>query len=428
MAAAQHRSRSQPAGGSARRQARSTASPRSVADAGGALAVGVLALVVGLGLPAGDPGAQPRPLHEDARSTFGETGGGIAHAIVGTSILVAIATAIALPVGMLIAIYVSEFARPAAWRAVIRLALDVLNGVPSIVIGIFVYALLVVGLRAERPGTARSRSRSSCCRSSRGRRWRCCASSRPPAGGELRARREQVADDPRVVLPTAFGGILTGATLAVARAAGETAPLLFTTLDLREPVTGDPSQALASHPVVIDLQYSEAPDQHLNDQAWAAAFVLITFVLVMSLIARILLVARERKLRAASPGQPRSSPNVTDSSAHAPRRVAAHSSRPHGANNQGRERIENERSVLPGATRDLVAARRSRAAGDCDRRSQSSIRPTSWSAPAARSSRRSSRSGRRPTRRSPESTSCTSRSAPAAASRRSRTHGRLRRV
>ena len=76
--------------------------------------------------------------------TFGETGGGIANAIVGSALIVAMATAMALPVGVLVAIYVSEFAPPSLQR-VVRLVLDVLNGVPSIVIGIFVFALLIVG-------------------------------------------------------------------------------------------------------------------------------------------------------------------------------------------------------------------------------------------------------------------------------------------
>ena len=76
--------------------------------------------------------------------TFGETGGGIANGLVGTAIMVAIATAIALPVGILVAVYVAEFGGPRVSR-LIRLALDVLNGVPSIVVGIFAYALLVVG-------------------------------------------------------------------------------------------------------------------------------------------------------------------------------------------------------------------------------------------------------------------------------------------
>ena len=97
-------------------------------------------------------------------------------------------------------------------------------------------------------------------------------------------------------LPTALGGIVTGTTLAVARAAGETAPLLFTCSIFGQTVsTGTRRNSVASIPVII-FQYSESPDKHLNEQAWAAAFVLIVFVLVTSLIARVMLDRSRRKL------------------------------------------------------------------------------------------------------------------------------------
>jgi phosphate transport system permease protein len=98
-----------------------------------------------------------------------------------------------------------------------------------------------------------------------------------------------------VVLPTAIGGIITGTTLAVARAAGETAPLLFTCAIAGQVVNWDPNNSSASIPVTI-FQYSESPDRHLNAQAWAAAFVLIFVVLVTSLIARVMLERSRRKL------------------------------------------------------------------------------------------------------------------------------------
>ena len=98
-----------------------------------------------------------------------------------------------------------------------------------------------------------------------------------------------------VILPTTLSGILTGTTLAVARAAGETAPLLFTCSLFTNSVSFDPSHALASIPVTI-FTYAEAPDPHLNDQAWAAAFVLIAFVLVTSLASRAALARSRRKL------------------------------------------------------------------------------------------------------------------------------------
>jgi phosphate transport system permease protein len=98
-----------------------------------------------------------------------------------------------------------------------------------------------------------------------------------------------------VVLPTAIGGIVTGTTLAVARAAGETAPLLFTCAIAGQLVNWNPALSTASIPVTI-FQYSESPDRNLNAQAWAAAFVLIAFVLVTSLVSRILLERSRRRL------------------------------------------------------------------------------------------------------------------------------------
>jgi len=99
-----------------------------------------------------------------------------------------------------------------------------------------------------------------------------------------------------VVLPTVRGGVLTGSTLAMARAAGETAPLLFTSSIFLNSVVTDPRQAMATLPFTI-FTYSEQADTNLNNQAWAAAFILMAFVLVTSLLARYFLYRSERKLR-----------------------------------------------------------------------------------------------------------------------------------
>src|SRR5947209_6129738 len=106
-------------------------------------AVAVLAVVIFIVVQRSIP-ALNVDLFTQVQATFGETGGGIKNAIIGSAIIVSIATLFALPIGVLVAIYVSEFAHERVKRTV-RLALDVLNGVPSIVIGIFVYALLVTG-------------------------------------------------------------------------------------------------------------------------------------------------------------------------------------------------------------------------------------------------------------------------------------------
>jgi phosphate transport system permease protein len=233
------------------------------------------------------------------------SGGGVAPALVGSLILVAIATLMALPFGVLTAIFVSEFAPPRIGDQV-RLWLDVLNGFPSIVIGIFVFALMV---KVKLPVVGWGNHQSAL------------------AGGfalavimlplVARATMEVLALVPdhlreastalgvskwqtvlRVVLPTSLGGILTGTTLAIARAAGETAPLLFTCALAGTTTDWDPTHSMSSIPLTI-FQYSEAPDEALHQQAWALAFVLIAFVLVTSLTARFLLDRSRRKLGAA---------------------------------------------------------------------------------------------------------------------------------
>ena len=187
-------------------------------------------------------------LHEGAVDGLrAETGGGIANAIVGTIVIVGIATLIALPVGILVAVYASEFA-PAAVRRVVSFVLDILNGLPSIVIGIFIFGLIVVGRTSRARSQAVSRSRSSCCRSSRAPRRRCSRSCRRPCA--RRASRSASAAGGRrlgVTIPASFGGILTGGTLAIARAAGETAPLLFTCALTTTQVSWDPQPAAAVH-------------------------------------------------------------------------------------------------------------------------------------------------------------------------------------
>jgi phosphate transport system permease protein len=232
--------------------------------------------------------------------TFGLTGGGIAPAFVGTLILVAIATAMALPVGVLLAVYVSEFARRPIARG-IKLWLDVLNGFPSIVIGIFVFELIVktkfLGIGHHQSAWAGGFALSIIMLPLVARTTMEVLALVPK---ELREASYALGVSKwrtvlSIVLPSAVGGIVTGTTLAVARAAGETAPLLFTCSIFGLIVSTDPSNSVASVPVII-FEYSESPDRGLNAQAWAAAFVLIAFVLVTSLVARLMLERSRRKL------------------------------------------------------------------------------------------------------------------------------------
>jgi phosphate transport system permease protein len=226
--------------------------------------------------------------------TFGESGGGIANAFVGSIVLVGLAAAFALPFGVLTAIYVSEFADHRLAR-LIKLALDVLNGIPSIVIGIFLFALLVVGRGQNAFIGALALAIIMLPLISRSTQEILALVPNHLREGSLALGVSKWRMIVGVILPTTLSGILTGTTLAIARAAGETAPLLFTSSLYGNTVSVNPDVPLASIPVTIFV-YSEAPDQQLNDQAWAAAFVLISFVLILSLLSRALLARSRRKL------------------------------------------------------------------------------------------------------------------------------------
>ncbi len=228
--------------------------------------------------------------------------GGIAPALAGSLVLVGVATSIALPTGVLTAIFVSEFA-PVRASQQIRLWLDVLNGFPSIVIGIFVFTLAVktkvpvLGIghhqSAIAGGFALAVIMLPLVARSTMEVLRLVPTELREASYALGVSKWQTVI--RVVLPTSFGGILTGTTLAIARAAGETAPLLFTCAIAGQVVDWDPSHSVQSIPLTI-FNYSESADLALHQQAWAAAFVLILFVLVTSLTARLLLERSRKKL------------------------------------------------------------------------------------------------------------------------------------
>jgi phosphate transport system permease protein len=229
-----------------------------------------------------------------APNLLGGPGSGISSALVGSALIVAIATGIALPVGVLIAIYLVEFApRPVA--APIQLILDVLNGLPTIVTGIFVYGLLVIGHTQSAYAGAIALAIVMLPLVARAAQevLLLVPSALREAGLALGVSRWRTVLG--VILPTTFGGILTGAVLAMARAAGETAPLLFTSSIFNPAVSTDVTHALPNIPVLI-FTYSEQPDQALHEQAWGAALVLMAFVLFASLSAKALLARSRRKL------------------------------------------------------------------------------------------------------------------------------------
>jgi phosphate transport system permease protein len=225
---------------------------------------------------------------------YGEPGGGIAPLIVGSAILVGLATAIALPFGVCIAIYLQEFAS-SRLRAPIQLAIDLMNGLPSIILGVFVYGLFVYGhpQRAWAGSIGLSIVMLPLITRSTQEVLRLVPASHREGALALGASRWRTVLG--VVLPSALGGIMTGTVIAVARAIGETAPLLFVTSIFGTTVTWDPRQALPNFPVQIFI-WSESDDPADHKRAWASALVLLLFVLVTSLIARLALARTRRKI------------------------------------------------------------------------------------------------------------------------------------
>ncbi|MGH9713480.1 MAG: phosphate ABC transporter permease PstA [Candidatus Acidiferrales bacterium] len=217
----------------------------------------------------------------------GETGGGMANAIVGSLKLLGLAAVMGLPVGLMAGVYLAEFGGK-TFSFVIRYTTDLLNGVPSIVIGIFAYSLVVLPVKhfsALAGGVALAimvipitvRSTEEFLRSVPG-------SLREGAMALGASKWKTIAT---VVVPAASGGILTGMLLALARVAGETAPLLFTAFSNRfwSPGLGQPT---ASLPVMI-YTYAIAPYDDWHRQAWAAGLVLLMLVLLANLGCRLAL-------------------------------------------------------------------------------------------------------------------------------------------
>jgi phosphate transport system permease protein len=225
---------------------------------------------------------------------FGGPGGGISSAIVGSALIVAMATALALPAGVLIGIYLTEFA-PRIVGGPIQLVLDILNGLPTIVTGIFVYGLLVVGHTQSAYAGAFALAIVMLPLVARAAQEVLLLVPSALREGGLALGVSRWRTVLGVILPTTLGGILTGAVLAMARAAGETAPLLFTSSIFNPAVSTDVTHSLPNIPVLI-FTYSEQPDKALHEQAWGAALVLMLFVLVASLSAKALLARSRRKL------------------------------------------------------------------------------------------------------------------------------------
>jgi phosphate transport system permease protein len=224
--------------------------------------------------------------HEPA--ALGQPGGGIKHALVGTLILVSIAISIAVPLGIGAGIFLSEYASQRI-ALPLRFLADVLTGIPSIVIGVFIYSLIVLqyGFSAIAGGVALAVIMLPIVARTSEEALYLVPRDQREAALALGTPKWRVVM--QVALPSAIPAVVTGCLLATARAAGETAPLLFTALgnnfystNVKEPI--------AAMPVII-YRYALTPYPELHNQAWATAFILVAFMLVLSAITRIV-VAR----------------------------------------------------------------------------------------------------------------------------------------
>ena len=215
----------------------------------------------------------------------GEPGGGMANSIVGTLILTGLGSLFAVPVGVLSGVYMSEYAGSRLASSV-RFAADTLNGVPSIVIGVFAYGLVVLPFRqfsALAGGVALGIMMIPIIARTTEELLLLVPGTLREGALALGATRARAVFT--VVLPSAAPGIITGIVLALARIAGETAPLLFTAFNNRFFST-KLTQPISSLTVQV-YTYAISPYQDWHRQAWAGALVLVTIVLLCSILARL---------------------------------------------------------------------------------------------------------------------------------------------
>ncbi len=216
----------------------------------------------------------------------GLSGGGIANAIIGTLMVVALATAISVPIGVFAAVYLSEFSGGNQIARWVRFATNVLSGVPSIIAGIFAYGLLiatgVVGFSAIAGGVALSVLMLPTIIRTTDEALKIVPQDIRWAALGVGAYNYQTVL--RIVLPAALPAILTGVTLAIARAAGETAPLIFTALFSNFWPRGA-LEPIASLSVLV-YNFAIVPFKPQQELAWAGSLILVLLVLITSTLAR----------------------------------------------------------------------------------------------------------------------------------------------
>jgi phosphate transport system permease protein len=218
---------------------------------------------------------------------FGDPGG-IRSAILGTVLIVALATAIAVPIGIGVALYLVEYGKNSRFADAVRYFVDVLTGVPSIVFGLFIYIVLVLGgVGGNFAGWKGSIALALLMLPVVTRSAEVVLNLVPDSLREgalaLGAPRWRVVT--RIVLPSARPGLITGSLLAVARAAGETAPLLFTAFAINA-ATFNLGGQMNSLPIQIFNDVRQAQDR-LVERAWGAALTLVMMILLLTLIARL---------------------------------------------------------------------------------------------------------------------------------------------
>ncbi len=241
----------------------------------------LLAFVIARGLP----GLLDPAFFTDLPHPVGVPGGGVANAILGTLVIVGLASLIALPAGTLVGIFLSEFGRNRLGDSV-RFVSDVLTGMPSITFGIFGYTILVATLghfSALSAAAALALLMLPLILRATESALLLIPLALREAGLALGVPRWRVTLE--IIVPAALGAIATGALLAMARAAGETAPLLFTTLG-NEFLQLNPARPMAALSLTV-FKNALVPYTNLQNQAWAAALLLVILVSMANVLARL---------------------------------------------------------------------------------------------------------------------------------------------
>lgn len=256
--------------------------------AGVLVAIIPLVFVVGYVVFRGAPAFSWEFFTTDPTGAFFGDQGGIRSAIMGTLEIVGIATIIAVPVGIALAVYLNEIGRDSQLATAVRYCIDILTGVPSIIFGLFIYTVFVVGglftgFAAWKGSVALALLMLPVVARAGEVSLNMVPNTLREAALALGAPRWRVTLF--VVLPAALSGLLTGSLLAVARAAGETAPLLFTVLGAQALILA-PDQPMNSLPLQIFNDVRQ-PNPQLVTRAWGAALTLILLILIITVLARI---------------------------------------------------------------------------------------------------------------------------------------------